>query len=127
MKKEKGYLVTKISDQKEKEYAFYTELKTNEQGLPLEEELDLLVDKEKKEKSVGLFIGNDYMKMFCFKSISKFNKRFLREYIDSYENKCYETVYWYTNEQNANFIKEEIEEIKEQFLKMENKNGYVRK
>ncbi len=127
MKKEKGYLVTKISDQKEKEYAFYTELKTNEQGLPLEEELDLLVDKEKKEKSVGLFIGSDYMKMFCFKSVSKFNKRFLREYIDSYENKCYETVYWYTNEQNANFIKEEIEEIKEQFLKMENKNGYVRK
>lgn len=130
MNKEKGYLVTKISDRKEKEYSFYKELKVNENNNPLEEDLDILVSIEENDRNVALFIGDDNITMFSFKSISKFNRKVINEYIDSYEEKVYNTVYWYTTAKNADFIKSTVEDIKEEFYKKaisERNNSYVRK
>lgn len=126
----KGYLVTKMSDRKEKEYSFYRELEINEDSLPTEESLEILVSNEEKDRNVALFIGNDNVTMLSYKSISKFNKKFFNEYINSYREHSYEKVYWYTSVKNADFIKFVIEDIKEEFYKKEVKEkngGYVRK
>ena len=90
---------------------------------------------EKQEKSVALFIGDEYMTMFCFKNISKFNRKVLNEYTNSYEEGNYDIVYWYTTEKNAEAIKCAIEEIKEEYFRQEiiksegtfKNGGYIRK
>ena len=132
----KGYLITKISDQKDRKYQFYRDLEVNEDGLPTDEALDSLVANERQEKSVALFIGDEYMTMFCFKSISKFNRKVLSEYSRNYEESNYDKVYWYTTEKNAKAIKCAIDDLKEQYYRQElirgdeevlKNGGYIRK
>lgn len=110
----KEYIITKISDQKEKFYQTICELEVGENNLPTEGNLDKLINIENPKKSVALFIGNDYITKICFKSISKFNKNILEEYEKGYEEELYLKVYYKTSEKNASFLNWCFQKIKEE-------------
>lgn len=73
------YLITKISDQKDKEYSYPKQLTIDKQGIPLEEEIEKLVNQE-KDKSTALLIYQKNILMLSYKKESKLKKVFKKIY-----------------------------------------------
>ena len=64
----KDYLITKVSDQKDKKYTYCKELELDDCNIPTEEEVHNLMSLE-KDKSVVLITGEEKITIFKFLDI----------------------------------------------------------
>lgn len=119
MKKE--FVIDKKCDLKDKdfrEYQFIRELEVDEEGVPINEELENIISLEDKNKMVAFFIGNTFITMFSYKNIRKFKNKVVDEYCISYNEGIYNKFYLASDEKTAAYISEEIEYIKSQSAKI---------
>ena len=119
MKKE--FVIDKKCDLKDKdfrEYQFIRELEVDEDGFPINEELENIISLEDENKMVAFFIGNTFITMFSYKNIRKFKNKVVDEYCISYNEGIYNKFYLASDEKTAAYISEEIEYIKSQSAKI---------
>ncbi len=108
----KEYLITKISDQKEKKYEFFRSLEVDENELPLKKELDDIVTKEEPDKNVAFFMGNSYITMFSYRKKSKFIKKVMREFYRAYGEDDYQALAIATDEDTYKFLQKSIDDFR---------------
>lgn len=117
----KEFVIDKKCDLKDKdfrEYQFIRELEVDEEGVPINEELENIISLEDKNKMVAFFIGNTFITMFSYKNIRKFKNKVVDEYCISYNEGIYNKFYLASDEKTAAYISEEIEYIKSQSAKI---------
>lgn len=81
----KDYLITKVSDQKDKKYTYCKELELDDCNIPTEEEVHNLMSLE-KNKSVVLITGEEKITILSFKAESKLIRNFKKEYEENWKD-----------------------------------------
>lgn len=79
------YLITKISDQKDKKYSYQKELNQDEKGFPLKEEIESLIAQE-KDKNIVLIVYPQNILILSYKAESKLKKVFKKIYDEMWNN-----------------------------------------
>lgn len=121
MNVKKEFVINKKCDLKDKdfrEYQFIRELEVDEDGFPINEELENIISLEDENKMVAFFIGNTFITMFSYKNIRKFRNKVVDEYCISYNEGIYNKFYLASDEKTAVYISEEIEYIKSKSTKI---------
>lgn len=103
---EKEYLVTKISDRKEKNYQYFRNLKVNDIGYPLEEEIDKLASLE-EDRQVVFLLADSEMSIVSFKNDSKLKKAVKNEYINNFHDRDFKSIMYRTKDE----VKSSIETL----------------
>ena len=79
------YLITKISDQKDKKYSYQKELNQDEKSFPLKEEIESLIAQE-KDKNIVLIVYPQNILILSYKTESKLKKVFKKIYDEMWNN-----------------------------------------
>lgn len=93
----KDYLITKVSDQKDKKYTYCKKLELDDCNIPTEEEVRSLISLE-KDKSVVLIMGENKITILSFKVEGKLIKNFKKVYEENWKDEKIKDFSCFANE-----------------------------